>query len=673
MIRRTQVKKKEATQPSSARRRAPAPLWNPLVRLFWLVLIAVTAAVGSVVLFLLPDLIGAIPIEIQLALRHPLLKVAVCAVLVLAGPSRLRSAVPGRLRGALARLPGLVLKVPGIAPLSACVRRAVAGLVRVRPGRVQGLADRALAGPLTAAAVAAPTLLLLSWVPHYLTWPWWPDTDQFAVSALSWHAGILPYRDLVDFDFPGPIYLCYALGWAFGWGKTLPFNAADAALVVLLGVALAAWSRRVCGRALPGLVGYLPFLCYYLNLDYSLVGQRDWQGPLFAILGILALEALPGRAGRLASALAVAVAVAYRPQVVLFFPALASAVDEGARRAGEPLSRSFRALVEWSAALAVCLFLAFSPLIAAGLFDDFVHSLRYARAGGHYNRTHWFDFTKSMEAQLYAPTTILALSACLLVAVAGPAPLRRPSRTWVLAVLGIVLYKPISPQKHIYLDQPLILTRSISLALPVAWLLSATRVSAPLRLAAVAAVLAAAVPTWVPRYCNPARSLQSVGPLARDEAPPFAPPGCDKFFHDKPPGYPALLWADYCRLLDYVRRSTSPATRVATFLRVVPFPTVNGPTARLTPFPAAGGFIHLGLVDPDLRDRYVEALKTTTDSIVVWHPGSVHVDWKFRSPQLDKAILRSYRYETRFGSMQVWRHVPPGHPACVAPGPLPGR
>ncbi len=98
----------------------------------------------------------------------------------------------------------------------------------------------ALHRPLTVALAASCALMLLTWAPHYLTWPWWADVDQFAVSALSWRAGLVPFRDQADFDFPGPIYLLYLLGLIFGWDHTAPFYAADAAMVVGLGIALAA-------------------------------------------------------------------------------------------------------------------------------------------------------------------------------------------------------------------------------------------------------------------------------------------------------------------------------------------------------------------------------------------------------------------------------------------------
>jgi hypothetical protein len=47
----------------------------------------------------------------------------------------------------------------------------------------------------------------------------------------------------------------------------------------------------------------------------------------------MALEAWPGRAGRIASAAVFGLALAFRPQPAVFLPALAAAVAANARRA----------------------------------------------------------------------------------------------------------------------------------------------------------------------------------------------------------------------------------------------------------------------------------------------------------------------------------------------------
>src|SRR5262249_14802844 len=147
--------------------------------------------------------------------------------------------------------------------------------------------------------------------------PWWADPDAFAVLAQAWEDGRRPYRDLEAFNFPGPIYLMWVLGRVFGWGRTVPFYAVDAGLVVILGLALIVWSRRRFATFLPGLVGYTAFLGSYLDLDYSQVAQRDWHAPLFVVLGLLVAEGWPGRGGRLVSAVSATAAVTFRPHVVL--------------------------------------------------------------------------------------------------------------------------------------------------------------------------------------------------------------------------------------------------------------------------------------------------------------------------------------------------------------------
>ena len=164
------------------------------------------------------------------------------------------------------------------------------------------------------------------WIPHYLTWPWWPDLDHYATLALGWKAGFLPYRDRIIFNTPGHLYLHWILGTLFGWGRTAPVYVFDVALLLVVGGALVAWSRRLFGRSLPGLAGFVAILACYLDLDYAYVAQRDWHGPVLAFLGLLAVQAVPGLGGRVVSALLFAAGATIRPHVVLFLPGLAVAL-----------------------------------------------------------------------------------------------------------------------------------------------------------------------------------------------------------------------------------------------------------------------------------------------------------------------------------------------------------
>jgi hypothetical protein len=618
-----------------------------------LVLLVAAGALAGLFLFFLPDLILSVPHEVFWYLGHPLARIIPVAALLVLGPSRIGSAVPRRYRDRLAELTSRAARTRPVVLLLDRVHRMLAPRTKGRLARAEDLAAWALGGPAALALAAAAALMVLTWAPHYLTWPWWADADQFAVAALSWHAGIVPYRDQADFDFPGPIYLFYALGVACGWDRTAPFYAADAALLVGLGIALAAWSRRLFGRALPGLVAYLPFLAYYLGLGYSLVAQRDWHGPLFAVLAVMALESWPGRGGRLASAMAMAVALAYRPHEVLFLPAVASALLEGGRDGDEGWPGAIRRLSGWCAALAVSLVVAFGPLIVSGVLDDFVRALQITHYGeGSYNRATWSSFAQGLEYHLHDRTTAGTLAAGVLLAVLGPGALRGPSRTWSLALLGVLFYKPISPFPHAYLDQPTVLVRSIALAPLVACVLAAGRLAAPLRLAGIAAAVVAGVPS-APAYCSASRSLRALRPLMRGEDPAEVPPGCERRLSDRPDA--RYRWSDYRLLLSYIRRSTSPQTRVANLLHELPLPTVNGATGRLTPFPAAGGYVHLRSVDPGLVDRYAEDLERADDSVVVWDPG--FPDRRFSL--LDQAVRRWYRPEARFGHIEVWRHLDP--------------
>jgi len=108
------------------------------------------------------------------------------------------------------------------------------------------------------------------------------------------------------------------------------------------------WSRRRFGRLLPGVVGYAVFLSYYLSLEFGRAAQRDWHGPFFVVEGLLLASAYPGRWTRWFSALTAAIAFAIRPQVVLFFPALALAIAQGTREGPRPSpARTARAVLGW--------------------------------------------------------------------------------------------------------------------------------------------------------------------------------------------------------------------------------------------------------------------------------------------------------------------------------------
>jgi hypothetical protein len=531
-------------------------------------------------------------------------------------------------------------------------RPARIGSLTIPPERWAGLdqrASRLVHGPLAAAVMVLCFLMLAGWIPHYLTWPYGGDTDHFALTAQSWDDGILPYRDLLDISFPGPMYLLWVLGKLFGWGKTTPLYAVDASLLVLLGAALLCWSRRCFGRSLPGLLGYLVFLRYYQSLDYLTVAQRDWQAPLFAVLGLLMLQVWPGRAARVVSALAFAAALVFRPHAVLFLPAIISAIDENARSPGGPRRLTFRALVEWATILAFGILLAFAPVLLAGIFDDFIDTFRtIAWYGRVYNRANPASITSILTDELLRWETTAVLAAIAVLAVVADPALRRTARTWALALSFVLLYKPLSPVAHGYLDHPWSLIWSISIALVVESILRARRLVPSVQVLAVAVVLLESVP-GLPTYCSIIRSARAIPPLLRGTEPNEAPLGCERYIRHARIWTSRYDWGEYRAVLDHLRKTTDPQTRVSNFLRQHPFPAVNGPVGRLTAFPCAEGIQWLRWIAPDLEDRFALALAQPQNAVVVWSPDEIGFE------RLEQTIRRFYQPEARFGTLEVWR------------------
>ncbi len=549
------------------------------------------------------------------------------------------------------------------------------------------VADRILGGPFTAALTTWNVLLFAVWLPQYLTWPWWTDLDHFATFAMAWDRGVLPYRDLPSYQFPGEYYLYWFIGKAFGWGRTAPLFAVDAALLAGFGVALAAWSRRRFGRALPGVAAFTLFLGYYLDLGYDLAAQRDWHATLSAALGIFALEAIPGRRGRLLSALGLAIALSIRPHVIVLFPAYLLAIDESARPSDGDWSLTRRAVLEWAAMLAGFLVIAFAPLIAAGIVDDFVRGLREAAPGGKYNRLTGAVLLSRMVDQLTAHTVLLCVAIALMV-LSIPArashktlPLtkgelegvpRRAARpcseppsippprggtaemlgaqsrtaaTWLVAMLGAWFYKPLSPIAHQYLTHHLTLIGSVVVALLIArvMVMEMPRGSSTLRLVAILLIIHLTLPAY-PRFADIDRSLDVLTQEESWELPRRAPDlGRSSRY----------AWSDYRDTIVYLRNHVPPGDRIANALRGLS--ALNGPTARLPAIPEVSLSWFEAVKDrPELEAMYIQTLQQTPRSVVVWSPGEEDAKSSFLPKRLIAYIRRAYRVQARFGSIEIW-------------------
>ena len=497
---------------------------------------------------------------------------------------------------------------------------------------------------------AACLCLLATWIPHYLTWPWWNDHDHFGTFALAWRRGApLPYRDLPSFQFPGEYYFFLALGGLFGWGRTAPLYAADAALVVAYGVALVAWARRRFDHLAPGLVGFLTFLFYYLNLGYDQAAQRDWHSTLLAVLALLAAESWRSRAGRLASAALMGLAFATRPFVVLLFPALLLALDEGARRPGESFARTLRAGVEWAAAFALTVALAFAPLLLQGLFGDFLRGLRLTAVGTEYNKLSWANVYPRFRSQLVDRPRLLIVPAAAVLLAAGLDRARfRTVATWSLALAGALLARPLSPRDHAYMTHVPMLVWSVSVALLAGLLLDLRRSAPALRFILLAFLLYRVLTPW-PLYCSVSASWRSFATLARGEYPTVPPP-CGSL--------QAQPWDAYCDTLTYLRQHAPPGTYVANLLPNVL--AIDGPVAALPPMPgeSLSWFIHYQKSPGPLTESYrLRLAASPPGSFAVWAPDGPEWGYPFPKP-LGEVLLRDFAPVARFGPFEIRRRLP---------------
>ena len=533
-----------------------------------------------------------------------------------------------------------------------------------RPTAPPKVSELLLGVPLSGVLVTLCVLMLAAWLPHYLTWPWWIDLDALAAVAQEWDAGLRPYRDVSVFNFPGQIELFWLLGKSFGWGRTAPIYAVDASLLIVLGLVMSAWSRRSFGRSSPGLVGFVAFLHYYLSLDYAVVAQRDWQGPLLVVLGMMLVQAWPGLTAAMGSGLLFGLALVIRPHVLLFAPAVGLVVAmsvpvPGARRPASLLVGATRGIAhcwrglwprvwEWPWAS-----FRWPPRIA-WRFARGVRQASYDRYG-----EYPVSLVRKVIGQLgdlrFAIGSVLAVAVVLV----APSGIRRLAMPWVLMLLPVLVYRPLHPLPHAYLAHPLWLTWSINLAVTTGAALTAWKQRPWLALGSIGLLLALASP-GVPRFCDVAASVRALGDIGQGTEPVQIPPGAATHFAPLDSNSP-YTWNQYREVLAYLRLRTGPRTQVANLLRNVPFPGVNGSVGRISPLRADAGIIWLYALGTAREAEFARELEAANDAVVVWIPGERSFDPRLQIPILERTVTRFYRPEARLDGIQVWRRLPQSH------------
>ena len=502
-----------------------------------------------------------------------------------------------------------------------------------------------------------------------LTWPFWIDHDVCAGLAKSWNDGILPWRDRVTCQFPGEIYLFWALGRVFGWGRPTLFYAADLSLLLVLGAATWFWSRRRLGSVVPGLVAYLSIVGSYTELPFTHVAQRDWHAATLAALSLLTAETLTSRAGRWGSAVAAGLAFVFRPHTAVLGPATLAAVVEQTRPPRGPWSLAVRPVLEWIAIYAAVVALGFAPLAYENLLPDFVGALRDAAASrGPYAQIELSRMRLILSYEILNEWTLIVLAANVALATFGPTiEARRLARVWLLAVVGVLFYKVPHPVQHLYLDQPRVLIVCLAQAPPLAWVLSASRLRAPLRLAILATVIFESAPWW-PFQCDPWESLHALGPLVRGRARSNLRWVAGPLILGPTSNATTTPGASIARHSTYVRQTTDPQTPIANVLSWLPFPSFNGPVGRPSVLPYDALMQMDWFPNTDIDTPLAAQLEWTPGVVVIKDGKGMAQSYAKRLPRTLEVIDRLYRRDAAFGEIEVWRRISP--PAPIT-SPLP--
>ena len=308
----------------------------------------------------------------------------------------------------------------------------------------------------------------------------------------------------------------------------------------------------------------------------------------------------------------------------------------------------------WAALAAVLVVLGFLPVWLGGTWPDFLDCVRVATYGGSYNTFTPMRMLRVMINQCVDWRYIVIPASILMVASGSGARPRATIATWLIALAGAWLYKPVSPVPWPYLTHPYVIVLSINVAILIHVLLEAGIERPSLRLCVILLAMLAAGVVVRPKYCGVGESRRALAVLERGimpEEPPlgYIEPGSD-------PGVASYPWRDYRALLTYLRDETSPRTRIANVLRDCP--ALTGPAARLPVFPAES--IAWLAVKPDDEADFLAALEDAgEDTIVVWVPSEEDLDPDLRLADavrhLAPAVRRHYEPMARFGEIEVWR------------------
>lgn len=495
-------------------------------------------------------------------------------------------------------------------------------------------------------------LYFATWLPHYLFWPWWMDQDHFAVSAMSWQNGIIPYRDLIDFNFPFPIYFNWVIGQIFGWGRPMVINTIDALLLISLVPVLTWWSRSLFQSRTTGICAIFLIVYHYCSLDYSRVMQRDWHVVYLAIISLCLLQVEDFKFKFHFIAILMAVACNTRPYAVLAFPALLSAMTTAPHLPG---TSRIRNAITFLIVFILSSVLLWLPLLLQGTLDDFGRNFWTELNKGSYQSAEKTTISKLIYVQLNRNLSFTALIGIILSLSTfwKDQNCRSTIITWLIAFGCFLFYMPACPVRHAYTDIPFEMIAALCFAISFGFLIKSGGPSPVLKCSIVAYWVYLYFPGW-PIYSSFQASEKALVALARWEPLQDRPNGTNSVFATDEMKFYRYRWSDYQKTIQFLRENTTQNTAVGNFLRSYPFPAINGMTGRMTTWPCGEGIMWLRGVPGSSESDFAANLEKQKDAVIVWHDRGENFPLENKFGIIEQKIRQYYEPLTRIGDIDIW-------------------
>jgi hypothetical protein len=493
--------------------------------------------------------------------------------------------------------------------------------------------------------IAIILLLVVPWVPLYVQWPRWSDHEDFASLAFAWSRGLLPYRDFININFPGELYLFWVLGHVCGWSAEWSVYAFDVACLAVITVFLLAWSQKVTGRWVAGLGVMVMYLSYYTTLSYFNAAQRDSHTALLGIACVLIPLGWRGRWSAVATGVCFAIASIIRPHAITLAPAIAFSLAMA--DSGPPRWVGVRwLLARWAPAVAAAIgatILLWLPIMFSGQWPDFLESTRLNLYGrftplGGSGRPG----VQTLLREVFWTKSYIGVS--VLIAASGIwAPWMRWRSVWAVIFLtqvGSVLYILMHPARHNYLEQPLMAAWALGFGLFLAEICAA-----PIErwwAVTVAVVLALALQYSRSQYNGSLRlALRSI--LGRADR-------LETWKRQTSGPWGDIAWEDYMSTRDWISANTSDQTRIANLAWGINLASNVG---RLPALPIEGPWLWY---HRDSEPRVRRALQANRDIVLIWYPDTfARQIGEF--PDLMQVIEAEYESVARFGKIELRRRI----------------